>query len=167
MPVSFSGVEAWSASDQLQPGVYRVKATGVEAKVSSGGNPQVQVDWRVLDGDFVGAEQRDWITITNASMGRVVQLLNAIGVEVPGEEFDSREAVSKWLAGVLEKGLVCEMIVRNESWVGRDGEAREGVKVKGYRPPSAGSSDVDSDASGFQQGPKTAESGANGEELPF
>lgn len=164
MGISLNGVEAWRASDELPPGAYVAKATNVEPDKSQAGNPQAVVDWRVAAGEYTGAEKRDWVTITEPAMGRVVQLIEACGQEVPQQDFASFEALRDWLVEMLRKGPAAEMILRNETYVGRDGDAREGTKIKGYRRPTT--SDIPSDTSEFASGPNVA-TGPQKDKLPF
>jgi hypothetical protein len=166
MGVSLTGVEAWRASDELPPGAYVSRPANVERDKSSSGNPQVLVDWRVAGGEFKGAEKRDWVTLTEPAMGRIVQLIEACGEQVPQEDFASYDELADWLAGMLKKdSVLTELVVREEPWTGKDGETRMGTKVKGYRRPGPGS-DIPSDASEFQSGAKVA-TDAQGKPLPF
>jgi hypothetical protein len=141
MGVSLSGVDAWSADDQLEPGTYRMVAGATERKDSSNGNPQVQVDWSVTAGPYRGAEQRDWITVTEKAMGRVVQVLEAAAVEIPSTEFESHGALADWLVGAL-KGKTVDAVVRLEP--GRKDPSKEWPTIKGYKRPLEGS-DVPAD----------------------
>jgi hypothetical protein len=150
--ITLAGVDAWAAGDQLEAGAYVVRAASVERTKSKADNEQIQVDWRVLGGPFKGAEQRDWITFTENAMGRVVQVLQAIGQEVPDTNFASYGELADWVAGVLKKDAVTEVIIRLEP--GQKDPNREFPKVAGYRKPSP--SDIPSDASGFTAGPAVA-----------
>lgn len=151
MAINLGGVTAWAAGDQLEPGAYIVKATAVERtqSKSNSANEQVQVDWRVMAGPYKGAEQRDWITFTEPAMGRVVQVIEAVGQQVPQQDFSSYGDLADWLASVLEKGAVTEAIIRLEP--GRTDPTKEFPKVAGYRKPNP--SDIPNDASGFASAP--------------
>jgi hypothetical protein len=140
---SLKGQEAWRVDDQLAPGWYIARAAKVERSSSSNQNPQVQIDWRVAVGEYQGAEQRDWITLTDPAMGRVVQVLEAAGVEIPDAEFDNYEAMADWLAKALENATV-EMLIRLEP--GRKDPSKEWPTIKGYRKPAEG--DVPSEFGG-------------------
>lgn len=154
---NLQGVEAWRADDQLPPGSYLMKVIDAKDDTSSSGNPQIVLDLQVVNGDWRGAEKRDWITITEASLGRVVQVLQAFGIPIPEGEFELK------VADLI--GKQAEVVLRNEAWTGRDGEQRESVKVKGYKPIT-GDSDVDNDTSGFTNGAAAGAAPAN-EKLPF
>lgn len=160
--VNLGGVKAWDVSDQLPPGTYimRPAPDGVERTKSSGDNEQVQVDWRVVAGEYTGAERRDWITFTENAKGRVVQLLEACGIEVPQTDFASYGELADWVAEQLRKGAVVEAVVRLKP--DRKDPSKEWPEIAGYRWPSQ--SDIDSSAAGFQSGPKV---GGGDKSLPF
>jgi hypothetical protein len=151
-----SKTDAWRADDQLPPGTYLMKIIEAEDGTSSGGNPQIVLDLAVVGGEWKGAEKRDWITVTEASLGRVVQVLQAFDYPIPEGEFELK------VADLV--GRTAEVVLRPESWTDREGNAREGVKVKGYRRPGT-SSDVDNDASGFANG--NGGTPQKDEKLPF
>lgn len=150
MGISLSGTEAWRVDDRLPPASYIAKAATVERTKSKQDNPQVQVDWRVLVGEFTGAEQTDWITLTDPAMGRVVMLLEAAGIAVPDTEFENYDAMADWLAKALDAAVV-EMVIRlKDDRQGRvderTGQVKQWPEIVGYRRPSA--SDIPGDPVG-------------------
>lgn len=158
---SLSGVEAWRADDRLPPAVYLMRPAEIERDSSKAGNPQVIIDWRVQNGEYKGAEQRDYITLTEAAMGRVVQVLEAGGIATPDTDFESYEKMADWLAEQIKKANpLVEAIVRDEDWIDKEGQERTSAKIKGYRKPS--SSDVPSN--GFTPEPGVKD---DGKPLPF
>lgn len=167
MGINLGGTTAWAVDDRIEPGAYIAKATAAERTKSANDNEQIQVDWRIMGGPFKGAEQRDWITFTENAMGRVVQLIEAVGEQVPQQDFASYGELADWVAGVLGKGAVTEMVIRLEP--GRKDPSKEFPKVAGYRKPSP--SDIPSDTAGFSGGPSVGNgngSGGNGnDKLPF
>jgi hypothetical protein len=146
MGIGLGGVSAWSADDQLAPGTYRMKETGIERTSSSNGNPQVKVTWGVSAGEYRGAERPDWITFTQPALGRIVQVLEAAGIPTPAEEFDSFEAMADWFAGAI-KGATVDAVVRLKP--DRKDPSKEWPEIVGYKRPLEGS-DVPAD------GPSTA-----------
>lgn len=143
MKLKTKGVTAWSGTgDSLPPGSYVVKVVQAEEAESRNGNPQIVVDLQVCEGDFSGAEIRDWITVTEVSMGRVVQVLQALG-------FDTDKDVDLQVAEMV--GKRAEVVVREESYTNRDGDLKTSMKVKGYRAVAENrESDVDNDVSAFK-----------------
>lgn len=164
--VSFKGVEGWKPDDRLPPDTYLMRAMSPERRESSGKNAQVQIDWRVIDGQFKGAEQRDWITFTEPAMGNIVAVCEACDIDISAQEFDNYGAAADWFCKQLEeKQPVAEVVIRNDSWEGTNRETgqketREGPKVKGYRRPNP--SDIPNDTAGFASGPNVR----NGSEKP-
>lgn len=166
MGINLGGTTAWAVDDRIEPGSYVAKSVTVERMKSSNKNEQVQVDWRVMGGQYKGAEQRDWITFTESAMGRVVQVIEAIGEQVPQQDFASYGELADWLAEILKKGAVTEMVIRLEP--GRKDPSKEFPTIAGYRKPNP--SDVPADTSGFSSGPKVNGNGAGADDkskLPF
>jgi hypothetical protein len=141
MGISLSGVSAWTADDQLEPGTYRMTAGEITRETSSNQNPQVKVEWSVAAGQYRGAEQRDYITITERALGRVVQVLEAAGIQTPQQEFESYEQMADWLAGAL-KGATVDAVVRLKP--DRKDPSKEWPEIVGYKRPLEGS-DVPAD----------------------
>jgi hypothetical protein len=168
--VNLSGTAAWSVDEQIPPGTYlfRPAPGGVETDESSNGNPQVKINWRVAAGEFTGAERLDWLTFTEAAMGRVVQLLEACAIEVPQADFAGYGELRDWVAEQLRKPETQTMgVVRLKE--SRKDPSKSFPEIVGYKRPSP--SDLDNDASGFTSGPKVG-AGANGsggdrDKLPF
>jgi hypothetical protein len=158
MGVSLSGVEAWGASDQLEPGTYCFQPASIEREESSNGNPMVKVQWRVVAGAYRGSELRDKITLTPNTRGRVAQILEAAGIPAPTQEFESYGQLADWLAGAL-KGCTVEGIVRMEPW--HSDPTKESPAIKGYQRPLEGS-DVPADGPSNGAGVQT-----DSKPLPF
>jgi hypothetical protein len=124
LPANIKDAEPWGADDKLPPGVYVAKIASIEESKSKAGNEMLVITWRIDEGEWRGAEIRDWVTVIESTAGRVVSLLQALEVEIPAD-------------GMLEPtklaGKGCEIVVRAEDWTDKDGELRESTKVKGYR----------------------------------
>lgn len=167
MGISLGGVKAWDVSEMLPPDTYLMRPApgGVERAVSSNGNEQVQVTWRVAYGEFQGAEQRDWVTFTETAMGRVVQLIEACGEQVPQQDFASYADLADWVAGMLKKdGVVTEAVIRLKP--GRKDPSKEFPEVIGYRQPT----DLPSGGSGVTGASPKVNGNGNGADakpLPF
>ena len=124
MKIDLTGIDAWEGGVILPPGEYLVEVDDATEQTSSGGNPQIQLEMRAIGGEQDGGTIRDWVTITPESLGRVKQVLNAMGVaNLDGEiEFEAAELVGKR----------CRIVVRNELYDGKDR-----TKVKAYQPAGA------------------------------
>lgn len=136
MGISLAGTEAWGVGDRLENGTYLMRPApgGVERTKSKNENEQVQVNWRVAFGDFTGAEQKDWVTFTETAMGRVVQLIEACGEQVPQQDFASYGELADWVAGMLKKGPAVEAVVRVKP--SRTDASKEYPEIIGYRQPT-------------------------------
>lgn len=106
--LNLDGVDAWGSSIILRSGTHPVKVVDEEID-TSGDHPVVKLQMEAIGGDEAGGEIRDWIHITEKTKGRIVQLYNAFGVEIPKGAF-------KWISlkGKRAKILVREEPKRNE-----------------------------------------------------
>lgn len=68
---------------RVDPGVYRVQVEDVEADKSAAGNPMINVWYRITGGAFDGSTIVDRLTMTEKSMFRVVNFMQAIGLPTP------------------------------------------------------------------------------------
>lgn len=166
MGASLSGVSAWSVDEQIPPGTYLLQPApgGVEKDVSTSQHPQIKVNWRVAAGEYRGAERLDWVTFSEKSGGRVVQLLEACAIEIPQQDFASQEELRDWvLEQLLKDGVQAMGVIRMKE--SRKDPSKEFPEIVGYKRPTQ--SDLDNDASGFASGPKV-NNGASGDKgLPF
>lgn len=144
-----SKTEAWRPSDQLPPGSYLAKVVEAADETSKSGNPMIVLDLQVCAGEWSGAEIRDWVTVIESTLGKVVQVLQAFGITIPEGDWELK--VSDLV------GKVAEIVVRPDSYTDGGGELKETTKVKGYRMAPTGS-DVPSDTSGFTNGVKPSDS---------
>jgi hypothetical protein len=139
---NLKGVEAWNAGGGLPAGEHICRIDDAKPGKSKNGYEQIELTWTAIDGPFQGAEKRDWLTLTENSMGKVVALLEAVSFEIPDGDLDLK---------------VSDLIGRHAAVVVRDvqkynGEPGELVpKIMGYKRPvrdvvKTGASDIaDSD----------------------
>lgn len=83
-----SGTEAWKGGDTLPPGRHRVAVSEAKEDQARSGNLQLVLKLRAVGGDYQGGTITDWITITANTLGRVKQVLQALGRPIPEGEFD-------------------------------------------------------------------------------
>jgi hypothetical protein len=114
-------VEAWSGSGPPPPGTHVARIDSAAEGESSGGYPQIELDLRVTAGDANGATIRDWLVAIPSTYGKVKQLLEAAGVEIPQGAF----ALD---VSVLE-GRPVQIVVRENEYLG---EKR--MRVMAYEP---------------------------------
>lgn len=128
--INLSGVEAWSPSTILQPGVHTCRIHAEPAlSQSSGGYPQLEMELTSTAG--LG-NVRDWLVIIPSTYGKVAMLLTAAGVPIPEEEFDPDDLPK------MVEGKVVEVHVGEEpdNRGGRnaDGTPKMRTRVQGYSP---------------------------------
>lgn len=139
--------EAWEVSTDtiLTAGDHATKVQEAEKGISSGGYPQVIVK----TGNDTG-QIRDWLVITPRSIGKIVQLTDALGVPRPTDEdiadTETYELTDAYVAAWVGKPV--GTIVRSEPDQKNPGQTRD--RVAGYVPVSQiagqpGSSDVSND----------------------
>lgn len=122
--MNLDGVEAWKGGAILPPGSYNCTIASAEEGTSKGGHPQIEVKLEALDGDYAGGTITDWIVITEGSMGRVRQLLEAGDFQIPEGNFA--------LAASDLAGLKVRILVREEPKNDGSGDMRS--RVKAYEP---------------------------------
>lgn len=116
--VNLTGVDAWEGGVILPPGSYYVRVSDAEEGTSSGGDPQIQLQLKAIGGEHDGGEIRDWLVINARTLGKVKQVLTALGLPSDGELDLSAESFV---------GKACQIVVRNEPYDGKDR-----ARVKAY-----------------------------------
>lgn len=79
----FQTAEAWDVSTEkiLGEGNHIVEIKDAEVGFSSNNNPQIMLQMANTEGEI-----RDWLVITEASVGKVVALANSAKVDLPTDE---------------------------------------------------------------------------------
>lgn len=132
MGFDYGNAEAWETStDVMLPvGNHIVTIVDPIPGMSSSDNPEIQLR---VENDR-GA-MRDWLQITDKSIGKIVQLFDAAGVDRPGEgEFD--EATGALTAACINRlnGKKVGVVIREEQ-DNRD-PTKMRSRIKGYVEPS-------------------------------
>lgn len=147
--LDLTGVEEWAPNTTPPPGTYPATLDDVKAGESKNGYPQLEMSWSVLGGNFAGAEIRDWLTITEGTRGKLVNLLKSVGRDIPAE-FDLDEAAPSLIGGNAT------VVLRQEPKY--DDPTKMVTRVAGYKPLS-------DEAAKAASGGNGAASGDDG--LPF
>lgn len=150
--INLDGVEAWGTG-VLSPGRHIVKIESAE-DTSTNDKPQVELKFQAIAGAEAGLGIRDWLTLTPKAFGRVVQFLNAVGIQIPGGDFD-------FPTGMLP-GKTCAILVRKEPKQG----GGERTVVAAYM---ANDGQLDADVPGDMAGFPSNGSGASAadDDIPF
>lgn len=78
--------KAWDGErSSLPPGDYCGRITDVEKSTSSNNKPQLVVSFEVTQGEQKGRKMRNWYSLTQAAIGRFVNLLDAVGLKLDGK----------------------------------------------------------------------------------
>lgn len=117
--------EAWKVSNILPPGWHVCKITDSQETESGQGNPQIELDLEAIGGDNAGGSIKDWIVVVPQTYGKVKQLLQAAGVEVPAGDAQLDVAVLK--------GREVSILVKQEPKF--DDPSKTVNKVAGYDMP--------------------------------
>lgn len=74
--------QAWdgAAGPKLPPGEYLVDVTEAKKSMSNAKNPQVEVQYTVVEGEHEGATIRAWYAMTEKAIGRLLNVLQACGL---------------------------------------------------------------------------------------
>lgn len=81
-------VEAWKGGAYLGIGIHDVKCIKAEETTSSNDNPQIELEWESIAGEEKGSTIKDWIVVIPATLGKVKQMMEACGVDIPKGAFD-------------------------------------------------------------------------------
>lgn len=123
--LSLDDVEPWKAGGViLNPGTHPIRVVEEEVKLD-GDHPVVLITLEAIGGEEKGGEIRDWIHVTENTLGRIAQIYEAFGVQVPSGEFE-------WIP---LKSKQAKAVVRNVP--GRDDPSKTFSEVKSYLPLSA------------------------------
>lgn len=152
---NLENVEAWKAGGMPPAGTYTARIDDASEGTSTNGYDQLELSWTVVGGEHDGAECRDWLTITEATRGKVVALLQATGIVVGAGDFELK-------VGDLI-GRTAQIVLRKEPKY--NDPDKMVTKVAGYKEaPSNGSNgDVPPDTNGLRQGALDDD----GKPLPF
>jgi hypothetical protein len=127
--INLDGVEPWKGGSVLPPGRYLCRCTDAEEGRSKGGHFEVHLTWEATTGEHTGGQIQDWVQVTESSLGKVRQLLEAARISIPSGEFS--------LTAQQFRGATAEVVVREGTK--QDGTPR--MEVAAYNPPP-GQSDV-------------------------
>jgi hypothetical protein len=161
----FASEKAWGISEGgggiLPVGDHVVEIQDIDgAGYSSGGYPQIIVNAGNDEGTI-----RDWIVVIPSTIGKVVQLTDAAGLERPTDEQVEADGPGYRLDPRYTDQLVGKqvgVVVREEP--DRNDPSRMRTRVGGWVPVSAvKKSDVPSDTSGFEPVAQTV----SDDDIPF
>lgn len=120
--VNLSGVEAWSGSTVLSPGSHNVRVTEAREATAGTGTPQIELSMEAIDGAEAGGAIRDWIAVTERSLGRVRMIMEAFRIQIPDGDFE--------LSAQSFVGKTARIVVRSEP--GRKDPSKTFSKVAAY-----------------------------------
>lgn len=121
--VDLTNVEAWKGGQTLPKGRHLCRCTEAEDGKSSGGHFELQLVWEAIQGEAEGGRIQDWVQVTDATLGKVVQLMQATGLTIPQGQFS--------LTAEPFKGRTAYIIVRE----GTKPDGSPKVEVAAYDPP--------------------------------
>lgn len=106
MPITITldNVESWKGGAMLSPGSHPVRCTDAEEGRSAGGHFELHLTWEATAGAEKGGTIQDWVQVTQTTLGKVRQLMEACGIQVPAGQFELG-------AGKLQ-GAQCVVVVR-------------------------------------------------------
>lgn len=127
--LSLDDVEPWKPGGViLRTGTHPIRCVDEEVRlpgkdgVDSDYHPVVILTLEAVGGEERGGEIRDWVHVTENTLGRIAQIYEAFGVEVPSGEFE-------WIP---LKGRKSKAIVREKP--GRKDPSQTFSEVAGYLP---------------------------------
>jgi len=158
----YGGAEAWKVQDQLLPiGDHVVTIINPMSGDSSGGFPQVELRVENELGSL-----RDWLVITPNTIGKVVMVFDAAGVDRPQDgEFDPE-------TGKLTDACVDRLHNRKVGVIVREEpDNRDPTKMRrrimGYTDVAQITSDIPADTAGLPTAPSSSRPADEDERVPF
>ena len=142
--------EAWAAGAILPPGWHDVAIVSSEEGKSSGGYPQIELEYEGSAGTI-----REWMVVTEKSKGNVKQLLNAAGIEAQGGEWD-------WDPASLIGRKVGILVVEEPDY---NDPTKVRSNVSAHRPPGQGANDLP--VKGGEPGPAGVGAKKAEDDIPF
>jgi hypothetical protein len=124
--MSLDDVEPWKGGGLiLRSGTHPIRVVDEEIKEPGkdgyeGDHPVVVLTLEAIGGEEQGGEIRDWVHITPDALGKVAQLYEVFGVEVPSGEFE-------WIS---IKGRQAKIVVREKP--GRKDPSKKFSEVVSY-----------------------------------
>ena len=135
-------VEAWKSSPMIsRVGWHDVTIVEAEEGKSGNDNPEFQLQFSGDEGSI-----RDWVQVTEATLGKIKSLVQAVGLEFSGGDLAAEKFRNRRLS----------IFVGTEP--DRDDPTKERHRVKGYRARS----DLPADTTGFE-----SNGSDTGDDIPF
>lgn len=160
--VNLNDVDAWEGdgAGPTPDGSYKVKVEAIEERTGPKGE-YWNLELKIADGSFAGRSLYDNLSFTDKSLGRLKQVLAALGVKMDGE-FDLKPS--------MLKGKTAHVLVRREAYVNANGEddTRPVCKAWAAKPFNANGSSSDGGSSLVDEA--TAKLGArpvDDDDIPF
>jgi hypothetical protein len=126
----FQSTDAWEVQTErlLPDGNHVVTIQSAEDGTSSGQHPQIELEVSNSQGRL-----RDWLVITDASIGKVVALAQAASVELPSDEdiLDGLRLKQSWMDKLVGKKV--GIVARDEPDYKDPTKTR--TRIQGYVAP--------------------------------
>ena len=161
--MSLDDVEPWKGGGLiLRSGTHPIRVVDEEIKEPGkdgyeGDHPVVILTLEAIGGEEQGGEIRDWIHITPDALGKVAQLYEVFGVEVPAGEFE-------WIS---VKGRQAKIVVREKP--GRKDPSKKFSEVVSYTKLADGDAVVAGLEEAFDATPveEPGKGGGKDDDIPF
>ena len=159
--ISLDDVEPWKGGGIiLRSGTHPIRVVDEEIKEPGkdgyeGDHPVVILTLEAIGGQEQGGEIRDWVHITQDALGKVAQLYDVFGVDVPSGEFE-------WIS---LKGRQAKIVVREKP--GRKDPSKKFSEVVSYTKLAGGDDVVDQLKSEFDGEEIPGSGGGKDDDIPF
>jgi len=160
--LSLDDVEPWKPGGViLRTGTHPIRVVEEEIKLpgqegSTSDHPVVILTCEAIGGEERGGEIRDWVHVTENTLGRIAQIYEAFGVECPSGEFE-------WIP---LKGRQAKAIVREKP--GRNDPSKTFSEVASYVALAGGEEVAAKFEEAFDAKPVEAgKGGAKDDDIPF
>ena len=101
---------------KVDPGTYRLQIVDVESAQSKTGNPMINLFMQVVGGDFDGTAINDRLVLTENSLFRTVNFMQALGLPTPRKrlQINARQFISRFVMADIVDGEPYNGRVRSE-----------------------------------------------------
>jgi hypothetical protein len=134
--IDLGGVEAAKSLGGYEPlprGQYEAQWEARELGTTTNGNPQVEGQWIVQEGEYAGRTVRDWVVFTTKSAAFIKARMQAMKIRMPNQATGATELAQYFLRESHGKLAKITLTIK-ESQPDENGRTYQNNKVVGIAP---------------------------------
>lgn len=159
--LNLDDVDPWKPGGViLNRGTHPIRVVDEEVD-TSGDHPVVKVQLEAIGGEEKGGGVRDWIHVTQNTLGRIAQIYAAFKIKVPEGEFTWIPIKDK------EAKVFVDKVPRRDGQLDEEGNVKLVSEVKSYMALAEGDEVVEKVKEAFDATEVPGAGGADDEDIPF